>query len=102
VEILQTLDAGNATLLVIGCVLLCAVGFVLLLVLQILGSALEIFTSIFGILGDVAGGEPLGMCGCLVLVLGCCGCAGGGIVLAQMLATCGTPQAVNFCRLFGL
>lgn len=96
-DFLQTLDPANTLFLAVGCAVLCGVGLVLLLGLQILGSALNIFTALAGLFSD-----PLGGCGCVLGLLGCAGCAALSAIMAQSLATCGTPNAVNFCRLFGL
>lgn len=100
-DVLQNVDAGSALLLAVGCVLLCVVLFVILSVLQFVGGLLEIFGSILGGLFDVISGGPASWCGCLVLIAAIVVCGGLILLLAQAFTTCGTPQAVNFCQVFG-
>ncbi|NJO84724.1 MAG: hypothetical protein HC828_19465 [Blastochloris sp.] len=54
-----------------------------------------------GIVTGIAGGGPVAWCGCL-LGLGVCGlCGFFALAVASLFASCGTPNAVNFCALFG-
>jgi hypothetical protein len=100
--LLNTAEPGNLVLLALCCGLLCVGGVFLMLGLQIIGGLLDVFTSIFELFFDVLSGGPVAWCGCLVLLGGCAGIVGLGIMLSQALATCGTPQAVNFCSFFGM
>lgn len=79
---------------------LCLVGFVLLMVVQLIGGVFDIFFGLFEFVGGIIEGGPIAWCGCLVLIGGCGLCAGTIYVVTQLLSTCGTPDAVNFCRLF--
>lgn len=83
------------------CALICGGLLVLGFVFQLVGSALDIVGGLFGAVLGILGGGPVSWCGCLVVLLGCGICGGFGLMLANALQTCGTPDAVNFCRLFG-
>jgi hypothetical protein len=101
VESLQNLDGATLFIIAVGLALLCGVGVVLLIATQVLGNVVGLFTSILGVFFNIAEGGPASWCGCLVLIGGCIVCGGLALVLAQTLSTCGTPNAVNFCGLFG-
>ena len=100
-DFLQNIDGSTVLIIAVGLALLCGVGVVLLLFSQVLGNVFELFTSVLGIFTGVAEGGPMSWCGCLVLFGGCFVCSILGFILWQTLSTCGTTQAVNFCRLFG-
>lgn len=100
-DFLQNIDGGTVLVIAVGLALLCGVGLVLMLATQVLGNVLGLFTSFLGIFMNIAEGGPVSWCGCIVLIGGCIGCGGLALVLAQTLSTCGTPNAVNFCGLFG-
>jgi hypothetical protein len=94
-------NPGDLALLALGCACLCGVGFLLVTGLQVVSGFLGIFSSVIEVFFEVLSGGPVAWCGCLVL-LGVCG--GGTIlvvILVQGLSSCGTPQAINFCALFG-
>lgn len=95
------IDLSNPVVIAIGCVCLCGVGFVLMTGLQFIGGFLDIFTSIFGMIFDILSGGPVSWCGCLVFLFICIGGIVLAVVVSQGLATCGTPQAINLCSLFG-
>lgn len=100
-EFLETIAPGTWLLLGVVCALSCGVMVILFLGIQILGGALEIFTGVFELIGGFLGGGPISCCGCIILIGGCGIC---GLFIswgAGMLQTCGTPDAVNFCRLLG-
>ncbi len=100
-DFLQNIDGGTVLIIAVGLALLCGVGVVLLLFSQILGNVFELFSGLLGLFTGVAEGGPVSWCGCLVLFGACILCSVLGVVLWQTLGTCGTPNAVNFCRLFG-
>lgn len=100
-EFLQNIDSSTLILIAGGCGLLCVVLVVVSTVLQIFGNVLEIVTGLFGFVFGFAGNIPGGGCGCIVILLGCGVCGGLGVGLSNFLQTCGTPEAVNFCRLLG-
>lgn len=81
----------------VGLVLLCFVGLALFVVLQFFGNILGSVAGFFGLFFDVIQGGPLAWCGCLLLVGACAICAG----IIYLGSICGTPNAVNFCALFG-
>jgi hypothetical protein len=95
---LQNLDIGLTILVLAG---LCAVGVVLLLLLQVLGTVFGFVFNILEVVGGVIQGGPMAWCGCLVGLLVCGGCGIGIAVTVSLLSSCGTPDAVNFCSLFG-
>jgi len=94
-------NLGDLIPLALGLVCLCGLGILLLLGFQIIGGFLEIFTSVFELLFEVLSGGPVAWCGCLVLLFVCGGGTVLAVVLAQGLSSCGTPEAINFCTLFG-
>lgn len=98
---MQTIELDNTLLIALGCVCLCGVGIVLMTGFQFISGFLDMFTSIFDVFFDVLSGGPVSWCGCLLAILLCAGLAGGALLLAQGLATCGTPDAINLCSLFG-
>jgi hypothetical protein len=101
VDLLQGIDSQTAFFLAVGCVLLCGVGIVLFLGLQIIGGIFEIFSSVLSLFFDILGGGPLSWCGCLLFIVLCVGCVGLTLLGIQALSTCGTQEAVNLCRLIG-
>lgn len=84
----------------ICCGLLCIVGFLALIVLPIVGGALDLLGGIFELVFGILEGGPIAWCGCLLFLAGCGVCAGILIAVMSVLSTCDTPNAVNFCRLF--
>ena len=100
-DLSQLLNGENTILIALGCVCLCVVGFVLMSGLQIVGGLLGTVSSVVEIVFDVLSGGPVSWCGCLVLLFVCVGGVGGAYLISQALASCGTPQAINLCSLFG-
>lgn len=100
-DFLQNLDSSTLILIAGGCGLLCVVLVVVSAFLQIFGNIVEIFTGLFGFIFGFAGNVPFGGCGCIVILLGCGVCGVIGVGIANTLQSCGTAEAVNFCRLFG-
>ncbi|NWF68755.1 MAG: hypothetical protein HXY40_06705 [Chloroflexi bacterium] len=98
---LQNLDAGTILLIVVGCGLLCVVGIGLLFSMQILASVVGMFSGVVQVISTLIQGGPLAWCGCILLFVICIAVVIVGIWFASILATCGTPDAVNFCRFFG-
>lgn len=100
-DFLANIDPGTWLLLGGACALICAVLFVLGLFFQVIGSIVDVFSGLFGLVFGVLGGGPVSWCGCLVALFGCGLCGGLTLLMTNILQTCGTPQAVNFCRLLG-
>jgi hypothetical protein len=94
----QIFSANNLpALLAVGCCLLCGVGLavtVLTPVFNLLGGLLELAGALFE-LGPIPG------CGCVVALVVVGGVVLTGLFLASVLSACGTPNATNFCTLFG-
>lgn len=103
-DFLQNLDAGTAILIVFGLSVVCIIGVILLLGVNILGGALGIVGNLLGGITGLIGGataSPLSCCGCLVVIGLIVVCGGGIFLIVQISGSCGTPDAVNFCTLFG-
>lgn len=101
-EFLQNLDGGTVILLALGCGLLCVVGVALSLGFQLVGGFLDLVGGVFAIFGGLTGGGEISCCGCIVLLGGLSVCGVGAFAIYQLTQTCGTPDAINLCRLFGL
>ena len=89
---------------VIAIVCGCCFGFLLLSGVLSLGlNILGIFFDVFGVIIDLTtglfGGGPGGCCGCLALLFILAGCGVLIFGVSDILSTCGTPDAVNLCRL---
>lgn len=100
-DLFQNMTPDGAFLLALGCVLLCGVGVLLFLGLQIIGGVFDIVSGVLGLFFDILGGGPVSWCGCLLFLVALFACGGLTLLGAQALATCGTPDAVNLCTLFG-
>lgn len=90
----------NANLILI-CSLLCIGGFFLGIILQVLGGLLGFVFGIVDFLLNIITGGPAAWCGCIVILGGGFLCVVMSITMVNLLSTCGTPEAVNFCRLLG-
>lgn len=102
-NLLQNLniDLGSGVTLALCCSLLCVGVFVIGFFFQVVGGFFEIFFGLFGAFFDVLSGGPVAWCGCLLLVGAILVCGLIAIGGASLLSTCGTPEQVNLCRLFG-
>lgn len=98
VDVVQ-IDGGNAVVLALGCGLLCVVGFVVLLVLQLVTGLLDAVFSLVQLAFDALTGDPLSCCGCVVVVMLCGGCALAALLLS---GACSAPGAPGICRVLGL
>lgn len=92
------IDSSSAVALVLGCGLLCVVGFVVLLVLQVITGLLDVVLSLVELAFNALTGDPLSCCGCLVVVMLCGSCALAALLLSGI---CGTPGGPGVCRIFG-
>ena len=97
-DILQNV---NPVVLVVAVVGLCLLGVVLFFVLQLLGTTAGIFANLMQLLMQIISGGPVAWCGCLFVAGSCMICILVVIGGSSMLSSCGTPNAVNFCALFG-
>ena len=85
------------------CIALFFLGSILSIVtigLDILSLFINIIGGIFDIISGILGGGPGGCCGCLVLIALLLSCGVLAWSLSDVLSTCNTPDAVNFCRIF--
>jgi hypothetical protein len=98
---MENIDAGTILLIVVGCAGLCVVGIGLLFSLQILTSVVGMFAGIAEVIGAVLSGGPLAWCGCILLFVICGAVVIIALWLVSILSSCGTADAVNFCRLLG-
>lgn len=94
----QLLNGNNLpALLAVGCCLLCVVGLlitVLTPVFNLLGGLVDIASGLFNL-------GPLPGCGCVVALAIVGGLLLCGTLVMSVASTCGTPNAANFCILFG-
>ncbi len=99
-QIFNELLGGNGLLIAVGCCLLCVVGGVLLVILNLLGSVIGLISGGVEVLAGIIGGLPGSGCGCLLLVGGCGAVALVGWLILGGLAGCDTTYT-NFCALLG-
>jgi len=99
-DFLADLDFGVLVLVCGCCIALVFFGGIISFALGVVGAAFDIIGSVVGIILDILGGGPVAWCGCLVAIVILLGCGGVMLALANALSTCGTPEAVNFCRIF--
>ncbi len=95
--ILGAIDPGIVLAI---CGLLCCGGIFIGIALPVLGIFGDVFGALFGVFFDIISGGPVAWCGCFFVIFGCFVCFGLVATLSSILSTCGTPDAVNFCRLF--
>jgi hypothetical protein len=98
----MTLDANTLLLIGGGACVLCVVGLILSVGLQLLGALFQLFGGIFELIFGIADGIASNPCGCVVLIGALLLCGGILYFVYTSLSACGTPQATNFCSLFGL
>jgi len=100
-ELLQGLDLGAGFTVVVASALCCVVGIAVMFFMQFISG---IFGFVLGFLEiglEIFAGGPIAWCGCFV-VLGICGGCGALIFsIISVIPSCGTPNAVNLCRLIG-
>lgn len=103
----ELLQNANVPIVVIICGGMCLLSLVLVVVLplitgtlQIFGSIIDIFTGIIGAFTGILSGGPVAWCGCLFFLVVLAMCGGLALIVANIVATCGTPDQVMFCRLF--
>ncbi|MGQ9889841.1 MAG: hypothetical protein ACUVSX_15355, partial [Aggregatilineales bacterium] len=96
---LVQIDSTSAAALALGCGLLCVVGFVVLLALQLITGLLDAVFSLVQLAFGALTGDPLSCCGCVVVVALCGGCALAALLLS---GACSTPGAPGICRVLGL
>lgn len=100
-DVLQNIDAGTILVLSLACATICGIVVVLFFGLQIIGTVFGFLTGIIEFVTQIVSGGPISWCGCLVVFLACGFCAVTAFSMATILQSCGTPDAVNFCSLFG-
>lgn len=91
---------GSVTIILAICAGLCVFGMLLLFLVQIIGGAFEVIGGFLEIIFGILSGGPEAWCSCIIgttILFLCCGTV---ITVVGILSTCGTPDAVNFCRLF--
>lgn len=98
----QLLQGNNVyVLLAVCCCGLCGLG----LAMSILGPFVDIAFGILGMIVDVAStlfeAGPVPGCGCVVVAALIAAVLLVGAIVLSITSTCGTPQATNFCTLFG-
>jgi hypothetical protein len=101
VETVIEIFSGDAIWIIAISCICCASGIVLLLFGQLIGGAFGALFGIVEIFFEFLSAGPVAWCGCLMLLFGCAICSAITLTILQISSTCGTPDAVNFCRLFG-
>jgi len=99
-EFLQNIDPTLLPYLGVCVALLCVVILVVGFILQVVGGFLDIFIGFFEVFLEILQGGPIAWCGCLALLLGCCGCSGLVFLALNASASC-VEFPTNFCRWFG-
>jgi hypothetical protein len=100
---LDQLLQGNNIYVLLGacCCGLCVVG----LALSILGPFVNIAVGIVGMILDLASTlfelGPVPGCGCVIVAALVGAVLLAAAIMVSLTSTCGTPQATNFCTLFG-
>lgn len=105
------LQNANVPIVVLVCGGMCLLSFILLIILPIVTNTLQVFsiitdlvttiiTSLTGVLTAILSAGPIAWCGCLFFLSVFAMCGGLALIIANVLATCGTPNQVLFCRLF--
>ena len=82
--------------------LLCVGGLILSFVLPAIASLFSALGGFVQFLVNILTGGPVTWCGCLAVIILLVACCGLVALAGFTLSTCGTPDAVNFCRWFGL
>ncbi|MFW5708771.1 MAG: hypothetical protein ACOCX5_00990 [Chloroflexota bacterium] len=85
--------------IVLICGGLCVGGFVVMFLLSFVGEILELGLGVLEFFGEALLWGPLPGCGCIFVLVACGMCGALVWLAADVLATCGTPDAVNLCRL---
>lgn len=98
-EFLQ--NQNTLILLAACCIGIFVFGGIIGLILQVLGFGFGILFNLVEFVMNIITGGPIAWCGCLLMLLACAGCGIITVMIASVLPQCGTPQAVNLCRLFG-
>lgn len=104
IQFLQGLNidiGGSGAGLALCCGLSCVVIVVLGVGLQVFGVVFQGALGIFELGLEVFAGGPVAWCGCLVVIIGVIACGAIAIAFLNVMGTCGTPDQVNLCRLFG-
>ena len=100
-QFLQNFNANSALTIAAICGGLCLVAVILFFGLQLISGTFGVVIGIVELFVHVFSGGPIAWCGCLLLLASCAVCSGIVIALLTILPKCGTPEAVNFCQLFG-
>lgn len=95
------IDLRMVFLAVCGLCGLCVIGVVLSFGLQVFGIVFEVLGTLIEFVTGFISGGPVAWCGCIFALLGLGGCALLISFVTSTLSACGTPQATNFCALFG-
>lgn len=97
------MDIDPIWIVAITCIC-CAGGIVVLAIFSIVGGLLDIVTGgvdiIMGVLGFIIPFDGGCGCGCITVFFLLGICAVVTVTIVSIASTCGTPDAMNFCRLF--
>jgi len=95
------MDSGTLILIAAGCGIVCIGLFVIGTVLNALGIVFELIGGLVEFAVNLFNFGPVPGCGCVVLAGAIAMCVVTALAVNSVLQTCGTPQQVNFCQLFG-
>ena len=101
-EILQAINPNIVVMVSVGLCLLCVVGVAFTFIMQFVGIGIGIISGVIHFFTGIITGGPLAWCGCLIFLFICSGCGFVTIVLSSIIPKCGTPDAINLCRLLGM
>lgn len=99
-EILQSIDPVLLPFIAVGCALLCVVVIVIVFLLQAVSSIFEVVFGFAEVVIELLQGGPIAWCGCLLLIVGGLGIAGGVFLLLNAPSSC-AAHPTYFCRWFG-
>jgi hypothetical protein len=102
VQLDQILQGNNVyVLLGVCCCGLCIIGVVLSVVMPFLDIVMGLAGMVIDFAGMLFQAGPVPGCGCVVVVAFVVAVLVVGLLMTSVLSGCGTPQATNFCTLFG-
>ena len=87
-------------IVILICGVLCIGGLVIGVAFTLLDFVFDILGTVIGLAVDLIEVGPIPGCGCVMLAGLLFGCVLFGTWFVDAMATCGTAEAVNLCRLF--
>lgn len=97
-EFLENFDVGF--IIAVVCCLF-GVAVIFAVASNFVGAIFGIFNGLLEMGLNVVTGGPEAWCSCFFVALALAACCGITIFVASVAGSCGTPDAVRFCELFG-